>query len=619
MTLVLLFGAGLRFFQLNDIPLRGDEAFTVLHWMREPLAQTLGAIATIDPQPPLAYALYRGFGLTVGSAEGIVRILPALLNLLGVAAMYGVGRRVGGSRVGLIAAALFAASPVILWHAQDARNYGIWIAFSALAFWAALRAIDRGRLTDWVLFVALQIVACYLYYLELLFLGALTVYMLTLIRHEPKTVLRWFIALGIIGLTLALWFLQPRLLSGGGYPGTAGRLDIPAYLTWFLPALLFGDTIPPDRELIFTAAAALAAVVGLYLIWKRRPAHARMLMLYALIPLIGLGIVSTRLNVFVPRYVLSVGLVLILAAAVVIRAGLSPGNRSVPLRLFALAIPVLIGWSLLRYYFDYTKSPDWRSLASYLAPRVSDGDLVVNAAADMAFSFYLNEYGVSGTQVHLPANPVQSSAEIEGTLSQAIGSGTSVWIAGQPSPGWPNAVTGDTWLNTHALLVSHVDFSGLRADHFEPNVVASDLSAIAAFDTLVEFLGADVPGQPEPDGTLPLVLAFEVTGVSERPHKTFVHVVGPTNPATATPLWTQDDQAPQNVLDTTNWQVGLRFRDVIALPDVSQLPPGEYQIVVGWYDAETGERLATDKGEVLEIGTISVAADGTMTIRKNLT
>ena len=174
MTVILLLGAGLRFFQLNAVSLRGDEAFTVLHWMREPLGQTLAAIATTDPQPPLAYALFRGFGLVFGTSEGVVRLLPALLNLLGIPAMYGVGKRIGGRNVGMVAAALFAVSPAILWHAQDARNYGIWVALSALALWLALRALERGRTVDWALFVALQVAAAYLYYLELLFLAALT-------------------------------------------------------------------------------------------------------------------------------------------------------------------------------------------------------------------------------------------------------------------------------------------------------------------------------------------------------------------------------------------------------------------------------------------------------------
>ena len=291
MTLILLLGAGLRFFQLNDVPLRGDEAFTVLHWMREPLAHTLAAIATVDPQPPLAYALYRAFGLAFGSSEGVVRLLPALLGLLGVPALYGIGRRIGGRNAGLIAAALFAASPVLIWHAQDARNYGIWAAFSALALWSALRALERDRTGSWALFIVIQIAACYLYYLELLFLGALTVYVLLDVRREPRKVLHWFIALAFIGLALAPWFSQPRLLSGGGYTGTAGQFDLTLYLTWFLPSLLFGEAIPGNRDLLFTAAALVTVVAGFALLWRINRRAVRLLALYSVLPLIALGIV----------------------------------------------------------------------------------------------------------------------------------------------------------------------------------------------------------------------------------------------------------------------------------------------------------------------------------------
>lgn len=614
MALIILMGAALRLFHLNAVPLRGDEAFTVLHWMREPLGHTVANIATVDPQPPLAYSLYRGYGLVVGSGEMVVRFLPALLNLLGIPAMYGVGRRVAGSRVGLIAAALYAVSPVILWHAQDARNYGIWVAFSALALWLALRAIERGRRVDWGLFIAVQIAACYLYYLELLFLAALTVYVLTFARAAPRIGVRWLGALALIGLALAPWFTQPRLLSGGGYGGTAGGFDLTRYVTWFAPSLLFGEAIPNERTAIFTAAAIVTLVIGFALLWRMRRSWVILFGLYVVVPLLALGLVSLRINVFVPRYVLPIALVLILLAAVIIERGLRTPNRTTPLRLLAMALPVMLVWSLSSYYFDYAKAPNWRALAAYLAPRTHDRDLLVNSAADMSFPFYADAYGVAGHEAQLPANPAQPENEIAEVLSSAIARGRAVWIVAQP-PAWPNADAPDAWLIANTQLVRSVVVDGMRADQYLPLSVADGSPPLADFDGVVGLLrvSADLP--LEPDGSLPLVLDFEVLAPSTAPLKTFVHVIGPPNPATGTPLWSQDDQAPRDTIDTTQWQPGDRYRDVFHLPGLHHLPPGEYQIIIGWYDPATNQRLLADGADAVPIAALSVNADGSMTMR----
>ncbi len=614
MTLILLMGFALRLFHLNAVALRGDESFTVLHWMREPLTQTLSALATTDPQPPLAYALYRGFGLIVGSDEMIVRLLPALLNMLGIPALYGIGRRVGGSRLGLIAAALYAASPVMLWHAQDARAYGIWIALSALAFWLALRAMERDRWLDWALFVAVQIAAAYSYYLELLFLGALTIIVLTQARRTPRVARRWFAALAVIGAALAPWFLQPDLLRGGGYGGTAGRFDLTLILNWFLPSLLFGEAIPARRELWFIAAALLAAITGLALLWRRRPPVAILLALYITVPVIALSVLSTQLSVFVPRYVLGVATALMVLTAVVLERGFNIRNQSQPIRLLAIALVVLIRWSLARYFIDYAKSPDWRGLAAYLAPRTTANDLLVNSAADMSFPFYMDAYGVAGEQVQMPANPRQSTEEIEGILSAAFADGRTVWIGAQPPPTWPNAAVPDDWLAANGVRLRAQNINGMRAEQYLPDEPFTTKVLDLDFGGIVRLLGAYTSLPLEPDSSLPLVLDFEVLATSSAPLKTFVHVLGPINPATGTPLWSQDDQIPRDLLNTTQWESGLRYRDVFTLPALDQLIPGDYAIVAGWYDPAANTRLLANGLDSVVIARLTMDEHGELAL-----
>ena len=142
---IILLAFALRLHKLADVPLRGDEAFSALYWTGLPLSQSLRDIATIEPHPPLTYALFRFWGIWVGGIDSVfaLRLLSALGNLLGVAAMYGLARRLGGRAwLSLMAALLWALHPFEIWHSQDYRNYALWAGFSVTALWLGLRLIS---------------------------------------------------------------------------------------------------------------------------------------------------------------------------------------------------------------------------------------------------------------------------------------------------------------------------------------------------------------------------------------------------------------------------------------------------------------------------------------------
>lgn len=85
----LWFGLALRLYQIDTTALRGDEAFSAQNWAGLPLETSLAEIAAIEPHPPGTYALFRLWGVSVGLApEFALRLLPALTNLVGIAAMF---------------------------------------------------------------------------------------------------------------------------------------------------------------------------------------------------------------------------------------------------------------------------------------------------------------------------------------------------------------------------------------------------------------------------------------------------------------------------------------------------------------------------------------------------
>jgi hypothetical protein len=104
----------------------------------------------------------------------------------------------------------------------------------------------------------------------------------------------------------------------------------------------------------------------------------------------------------------------------------------------------------------------------------------------------------------------------------------------------------------------------------------------------------DLPGRTgwgevvaQPGQALPLVLDWQALSYGSREAVVFVHLVDWDDTRHA-----QDDGPPLGGLQPmTHWVPGevLPDRHVLALPP--DLPPGRYQILVGMYDAETGDRL----------------------------
>jgi hypothetical protein len=108
--------------------------------------------------------------------------------------------------------------------------------------------------------------------------------------------------------------------------------------------------------------------------------------------------------------------------------------------------------------------------------------------------------------------------------------------------------------------------------------------------------------------TLPLTLTWEATGAFKEDYKVFLHLAA----ADKTPLAQVDRQPLDGDYATTFWDVGQRLADPYLLAIPPNLPPGEYELLVGMYLPSTGDRLpvlAQDGsvlGDSISLGTVEV-------------
>ena len=605
---LVLAGLALRLFRLDAFSFRGDEAFTVLNWVSQPLQETLQSeIPLKDPQPPLAYALFRGWALLFGTGEFTLRLLPVLASLVGIAAMYALAHHVGGRSSGLLAAALWTLQPALIWHAQDARPYAIWVTLSTCAAWLALRALRRGSRLDWALYVLAATLAANLYYLELFLLVALNLYVILSYRRYGAVLRRWLAAQLLIGLLLAPWYLQERLLLGSGYGGTAGGLELLRLFTWLLPSLQFGRSLPDallERSALLVGCALLA---GLLLMARRQRQLALFAGLGAFLPSLLLGLASLRFDVFAPRYVLAS-----IPASILLFVELGRGlwRRAWVARVLAVAIHVawlaLMLLSLGNAWFTpaFAKAPDWRGLTGYLRQQTSTSDLVVQAAADEAFTLYHND---ATDFLRLPANPLQAIAEIQGALESAATNYDSIWLVASPPPGWPNRLVAMDWLTGQMQLILETQIGALPVRQYRSwEVQERELATapLAAFGDIVSLAGINQARTPD---SLVIELIWRVRGPAAASLKGFVHLYGAPRPDSGSPLWTQDDQFIQDGrVDSREWERGTLLRDVYTLA-LDGVPPGNYELRVGLYDPESGARVLLPEGtDTIHAGAVAL-------------
>jgi len=621
---IILLGFILRLYRLDTVPFRGDEAFSVQRWAAAPLPISLTEIAAIEPHPPLTYILFRLWGRIFGThQEFSLRMLPVLFNLIGIPTVYGLGKRLSGSiLVGLLAALLWAVHPFQIWHAQDFRNYAIWSGLSPLTFWFGLRTVRLRRSADWAFYFSAALIASLIFYNELITIGVIGLYgWLTCWKH-PRFVIRWtLLNTLIIGIVFfAFVILQGDLISSGSYGGTTGGFALSQYWRRFIPVLNFGDTLAITLQQQFDPHVngwpVILVVTGMtwLIIWQNNRSAALFLVLLGLVPLLMLGLISTRLNIFRPRYVMlaAPAYTIMLSYALLLLWRNHPRYRSMALAALGLWL-FTTGISLNNYYHNpaFAKAPDWPALADYLANNTQANEVVIQTGIDPGFGYYFERQGPSTDEFALPIEPDQSEAEIISELAQTSAQYNALWIVGQTFPDWPNAGVVEDWALENLQLVRQTHIADLPVRQFmnweveEDEVEVNDTALVSYAEHILLVDVAILT--PTPTNDLIVWLYWLPRSKAKQDLTAFVHLVGDENPITGTPLWSQDDHPPQHGrIATSAWESNTMYRDVFVLP-LENVINGEYTLQAGLYDPETGERLMTNFGaDSYTIGSVQI-------------
>ena len=196
----------LRAIALGD-GMYGDELITVDD-TRSDLAGVFDGLERNEINPPLFYLLAWG-AKHLGDAVSLLRLPSVVLGTAVVPVVWGLGRRLAGPRVGLLAAGLVALSPFAIFYATEARAYASVMFFVALSSFALLRAVESERNTLWwVVYGVATLCAIYTHYTSIYVVLGLVAWAAVVHRDRVR---RLAVVLALVALAYLPWV--PALLE----------------------------------------------------------------------------------------------------------------------------------------------------------------------------------------------------------------------------------------------------------------------------------------------------------------------------------------------------------------------------------------------------------------------
>jgi mannosyltransferase len=360
--------AVLRFYRLAHQGFWFDEANTAADVHYSP-GHMLGLLPQNETTPPLFYCVAWIWARVFGFGEYALRSLPALAGVLTVPVMYGAASKLVTRRVGIVAAALTACNPFLVWYSQEFRPYEPLVLLSAASLLTFAYVKDRpdARATAaWAVISALAIAD---HYYAFLVVVPEAVYLLYLHRRT-RTVLIGIAFICVCGLALL-----PLAISQNGTGNASWIAPIPLLprLGQIVPQFLIGFQAPDAQ--ILERVAEVAVLVGFVLLavrgeWVERRGALIVGALAATGFVINLLLIAGGIDDLITRNLLA----LWPPAAILVACGLGArragwiGTAAV-VALCVTGIVAVIGVAVDRRF----QRPDWRAVGRTLGARPAAG------------------------------------------------------------------------------------------------------------------------------------------------------------------------------------------------------------------------------------------------------
>jgi len=194
LLLITLTGVVLRLYHIDGISLWNDELLTI-QFVNHSIP---GMFATIWPKE-MNMTLYYLFcnlwlHLFTHPSEGTLRMLSVIFSVLGIPAVYFLGRTISDDKkiantTGWIAASLIAVNAFNIQYAQDLRSYGLLFLLSTLSTLLFIKIIRNSRSWKlWLAYTLVNIGGIYSHYFFVLLLFAQALSLIAIVTESSRSI-----------------------------------------------------------------------------------------------------------------------------------------------------------------------------------------------------------------------------------------------------------------------------------------------------------------------------------------------------------------------------------------------------------------------------------------------
>jgi 4-amino-4-deoxy-L-arabinose transferase-like glycosyltransferase len=626
----LLFGFAIRAYELEGQSMWSDEGLS-LYRARQPLAQihqniiTVDGIDTQDTTPPFYFYLLHAWRAVTGERVFTLRFVGVLLGVLAIPFAYLCGKLLTADhRAGVMAAVFLAISPLHVWESQELRNYSLLVLLNFVSVYGLWRFVLRGQHGRWLaLWMAGSLIGIYSHYFSFFVFayGLLVLAIWAMGRYRQQLWQQKWAWLGGITCLLLILPILPIATSRflAGQQVDFFHISLPEVLNQVVSAYGVGVSPTLTHPWLWWLPAAALALVGLILLWPRRP--SRWLLLgyqfipFALLLLLSLfnplynGVRHTILGL--PPFILFMG-----CGAVLLPKGIKGGTavllRSLQFILVLLVLGIQLNWLQAQFTAPELVRDDVRGAAEYLNQFATADDLIILHDTLISFTFDYYYHGAAPTRT-IPLYGQFDVAAAEAELAEAGTQAQRIWFLTRPTPrnGFPRE-TLIQWANTHWPRFFSKDFPsmwlrvkliGYTPDPAQATLPTQATPIQAVFGDKLQLHGVEMPQTLSAGQPWWLVSYWSHAPSSAEDYGISVRLVDEQGK-----LWQQADHPLWQDYSPTDWQPQqmIRYDQEIQIP--AGLPPGRYQVWLRVVADDTGPLTTADGAVDLLLGEVATTA-----------
>ncbi len=382
--------AAIRFVTLGAQSYHHDEVVTASRILPSGFWQAMDAVGYSESAPPLYYALAWLWTQLTGTGEFGLRSVSALAGVATVPVAYLLGAELRERRTGLVAAALVAVNPMLVWYSQEARAYALFALLTALSLLYFARALDRGRRRDFVAWGIASALALATHYFAAFPIAAEALWLL---HRRGKATVPGLGILGAAGLLLAPLAIHQMSIGHAEWIGSfsLGHRLWETGLSFMLGET--GDIIARPEHPLLAVIPCLLGLAALALVLLRgdrqeRRAAAIPLSLAAVTVVVpvALGLLAPDKDFVLARNLLPALVPLLVALAVGFT--LRRGRRSGAI-LAAALVAYSLGFSAWASLSPALQRPDWQAASSALGEPTVPRAMVTWTLGEASLRYYL--------------------------------------------------------------------------------------------------------------------------------------------------------------------------------------------------------------------------------------